>query len=151
MLTYELYPVAATMATVAESPRRTHALATGPDDPITPRTVPILTPTIQMSAPSPGEPMEITTPTSSTAPAVGSGSIGGSGGGGGATSGSKSPPESGGSGADDDRRPDPGNSSPPSDGPTPTNSSSMPAPSMAAAAVHQPKIVQTAFIHKLYK
>lgn len=27
----------------------------------------------------------------------------------------------------------------------------MPAPVAAAAAVHQPKIVQTAFIHKLYK
>ncbi|KAM5345778.1 hypothetical protein ACJ41O_011639 [Fusarium nematophilum] len=30
------------------------------------------------------------------------------------------------------------------------NSNSMPAPPPAAAAVHQPKIVQTAFIHKLY-
>lgn len=30
-------------------------------------------------------------------------------------------------------------------------SNSMPAPAIAAAAVHQPKIVQTAFIHKLYK
>ena len=27
----------------------------------------------------------------------------------------------------------------------------MPAPAAAAPAVHQPKIVQTAFIHKLYK
>lgn len=27
----------------------------------------------------------------------------------------------------------------------------MPAPAAAAAAIHQPKIVQTAFIHKLYK
>lgn len=30
-------------------------------------------------------------------------------------------------------------------------SNSMPAPAIAAAAIHQPKIVQTAFIHKLYK
>lgn len=39
------------------------------------------------------------------------------------------------------------NSSPPDQG----AASNMPAPPPAAAAVHQPKIVQTAFIHKLYK
>lgn len=40
-----------------------------------------------------------------------------------------------------------GNSSPPEQ---PSNSGNMSAPS-STAAVHQPKIVQTAFIHKLYK
>jgi hypothetical protein len=31
------------------------------------------------------------------------------------------------------------------------SSSNMPAPPTASSAIHQPKIVQTAFIHKLYK
>jgi hypothetical protein len=35
--------------------------------------------------------------------------------------------------------------------PEPHLSGSMAAPAAAAPAVHQPKIVQTAFIHKLYK
>ncbi|KAF4125886.1 HSF protein, partial [Geosmithia morbida] len=43
------------------------------------------------------------------------------------------------------------NASPPDTGNASTrNSSSMTAPPPAAAALHQPKIVQTAFIHKLY-
>ena len=92
-------------------------------------TIPIIsTPTIQMSAPSPGEPMEITTPTSSSAP----------------QSASKSPDgEPNGHAellngipkAEQQQQP----------------SATMAAPAAAAAAVHQPKIVQTAFIHKLYK
>lgn len=93
------------------------------------RTVPILTPTIQMSAPSPGEPMEITTPTNSSAPA----------------SATKSPDSdtnglndrSGGALSHNDHQHN--------------DNIIMPAPVAAAAAVHQPKIVQTAFIHKLYK
>lgn len=34
---------------------------------------------------------------------------------------------------------------------SPADTIIMPAPAAAAPAVHQPKIVQTAFIHKLYK
>ncbi|KAB5586070.1 HSF-type DNA-binding-domain-containing protein [Coniochaeta sp. 2T2.1] len=99
-----------------------------PEESMGARTVPILTPTIQMSAPSPGEPMEITTPTNSSAPA----------------SATKSP-ESDANGLSD------------RSGGTATQQNHqhndniiMPAPAAAAAAVHQPKIVQTAFIHKLY-
>jgi hypothetical protein len=115
----------ATMATATESPQR-HILSTdGPADQLLTRIVPIPTPKIQMSAPSPGEPMEITTPTSTSVTAP-----------------SKSPePEVNG-----DRSK---NSSPTE--PSSTDSMTMPAPPAAAAAVHQPKIVQTAFIHKLYK
>ena len=44
------------------------------------------------------------------------------------------------------------NSSPPDQSTNSQNNSNMPAPpTAAAAAIHQPKIVQTAFIHKLYK
>lgn len=78
-----------------------------------------------MSAPSPrGDPMDLTTPTSSSAPG----------------SSSKSPE---GDGHDQ-------NNSSSNDQHQATNAA-MPAPAIAAAAVHQPKIVQTAFIHKLYK
>ncbi|KAM0658016.1 hypothetical protein ACHAPH_006093 [Verticillium nonalfalfae] len=109
----------------------------------TTRIVPIPTPTIQTSAPSPGDPMEITTPT---------------------TAGGRSPPHSqngtsinggsnnnsngNGSGTPESsaKNTSPGASQPAG------HMSSMPAPpAAAAAAVHQPKIVQTAFIHKLYK
>ncbi|TDZ23212.1 Transcription factor SFL1 [Colletotrichum sidae] len=79
-----------------------------------------------MSAPSPGEPMEITPSThaSSTSPT------------------SKHDRES--NGASDRFK----NTSPIDQS---GNSVAMPAaPAAAAAAVHQPKIVQTAFIHKLY-
>ncbi|EEY19438.1 flocculation suppression protein [Verticillium alfalfae VaMs.102] len=108
----------------------------------TTRIVPIPTPTIQTSAPSPGDPMEITTPT---------------------TAGGRSPPHSqngtsinggsnnnsngNGSGTPESsaKNTSPGASQPAG------HMSSMPAPpAAAAAAVHQPKIVQTAFIHKLY-
>ncbi|KAI1479483.1 hypothetical protein K445DRAFT_14246 [Daldinia sp. EC12] len=96
------------------------------------RTVPIITtptsmPTIKMSAPSPsGEPMDITTPTNSSAP----------------QSARKS---SDGEGSDSNDRQNTAISGDPNSS---FASTTMPAP--AAAAVHQPKIVQTAFIHKLY-
>ncbi|XXG97716.1 hypothetical protein Hte_004025 [Hypoxylon texense] len=97
------------------------------------RTIPIITaptptPTIKMSAPSPsGEPMDITTPTNASAP----------------QSGSKS---SEGEGSDSNDRQNATLS-----GEQNPNSASNTMPAPAAAAVHQPKIVQTAFIHKLYK
>lgn len=90
------------------------------------RTVPILAPTIQMSAPSPGDPMDITTPTNSSAPA----------------SASKSPEADVKANEAATEHPQPA---------APAESIIMPAPAAAAPAVHQPKIVQTAFIHKLYK
>ncbi|KAI1765833.1 hypothetical protein GGR53DRAFT_245213 [Hypoxylon sp. FL1150] len=94
------------------------------------RTIPIITaptPTIKMSAPSPsGEPMEITTPTNSSAP----------------QSASKS---SEGEGSDSNDRQNATLS-----GEHNPNSASTTMPAPAAAAIHQPKIVQTAFIHKLY-
>ncbi|KAJ9132270.1 Transcription factor SFL1 [Pleurostoma richardsiae] len=82
-----------------------------------------------MSAPSPGEPMEITTPTNSSAPA----------------SSTKSP-----DGEASNIPPDQGNTNHTKNESGPGGSMTMPAPAAAAAAVHQPKIVQTAFIHKLY-
>ncbi|PNH32704.1 hypothetical protein VD0002_g5833 [Verticillium dahliae] len=110
----------------------------------TTRIVPIPTPTIQTSAPSPGDPMEITMPT---------------------TAGGRSPPHSqngtsinggsnnnGNGNGNGSGTPEPGakNTSPGASQPA-SHMSSMPAPpAAAAAAVHQPKIVQTAFIHKLY-
>ncbi|GJD01835.1 flocculation suppression protein [Colletotrichum higginsianum] len=78
-----------------------------------------------MSAPSPGDPMEITSPAnpSSTSPSSKSNDPGANG-----ASKNTSPIEH-----------------------SANNSLTMPAaPAAAAAAVHQPKIVQTAFIHKLY-
>lgn len=93
------------------------------------RTVPIIAPTILTSAPSPGEPMDITTPTNSSAPA----------------SATKSPdPEVKANGGPNERPPLQNEH-------TSAESIIMPAPAAAAPAVHQPKIVQTAFIHKLYK
>lgn len=95
-----------------------------------PRTVPILTPTIQMSGPPDSDPMDISTPTRSSGP----------------PSSTKSP------GTDTN-----GTSGDPMRGsniahPSSNNSLAMPAPPPAAApAVQGPKIVQTAFIHKLYK
>lgn len=118
------------MATMTESAAR-NLLIDRPEESMGARTVPILTPTIQMSAPSlsPGEPMEITTPTNSSAPA----------------SATKSP-------ASDANGPSdrPGGTAAHGDQQQNDNII-MPAPVAAAAAVHQPKIVQTAFIHKLYK
>lgn len=126
------------MAQVMDSPHRTH-LGEGlaRDDPMAPRTIPILTPSIQMSGPNDTEPMDIMTPTNSSAPA----------------SATKSP--------DGDRERDMNGASEPMrinnssrlDGQGHGNAMTMtmPAPTAAAAAVHGPKIVQTAFIHKLYK
>jgi len=115
------------MAAATESATR-HHLAEGPDDPMGARTIPIITPTIQMSAPSPGEPMDITTPTNSSAPA----------------SATKSPDSDKANGMNERLlQLSSGDHAPP-------DSIIMPAPVAAAAAVHGPKIVQTAFIHKLY-
>lgn len=104
------------------------------DDPLAPRTLPILTPTIQMSGPPDNDPMEITTPTNSSAPA----------------STTKSPDrerDTNGAAQDSLR-----NNITRPDGQPPSNPMAMAAPPPAAApAVGGPKIVQTAFIHKLYK
>ncbi|KAI1855306.1 hypothetical protein JX266_000171 [Neoarthrinium moseri] len=113
------------MATAIDSVPRNRVGNEPTEDMMGARTVPILTstptPTIKTSAPSPqGEPMEITTPTDSSAP----------------RGSSKSPDGEG--------------STPSNDQSTASSATSMPAPAIAAAAVHQPKIVQTAFIHKLY-
>ncbi|KAK0706477.1 HSF-type DNA-binding-domain-containing protein [Lasiosphaeria miniovina] len=116
------------MASAAESAPRNH-LVDGPEDLMGARTVPIITPTIQMSAPSPGEPMEITTPTSSSAPA----------------SATKSPDSDVNVNGYSER-----SNSVMQNDQLPMDNIIMPAPVAAAAAVHQPKIVQTAFIHKLY-
>ncbi|KAM0286637.1 hypothetical protein ACHAO9_008070 [Fusarium lateritium] len=95
------------------------------------RIIPIPTPTIKMSPPSNGDPMEITSPAPSS------------------NGNHNSDSET--NGKSNDR---------PKNSPAPdshgsnnnvNNSNSMPAPPPAAAAIHQPKIVQTAFIHKLYK
>lgn len=121
------FPFYPQMAQVMDSPHRSLlGDGHGKDDPMAPRTVPILTPTIQMSAPD-SEPMDITTPTNSSAPA----------------SATKSPDRE----RDRDTNGTPGRS----EGQGASSSMTMPAPTAAAAAVHGPKIVQTAFIHKLYK
>ncbi|KAK4247088.1 HSF-type DNA-binding-domain-containing protein [Corynascus novoguineensis] len=125
------------MAAATESATRTQSTQ-GSDPSMGARTIPIIAPTIQMSTPpSPGEPMDITTPTGSSAP----------------PSATKSP--------DRDVKPN-GTSNdrlqpPPSQHEQPSQENTMPAPSTtapaatpaAAPAVHQPK-VQTAFIHKLW-
>jgi hypothetical protein len=94
------------------------------------RIIPIPTPTIKMSPPSNGDPMEITSPAPSS------------------NGNHNSDSET--NGKSNDR---------PKNSPAPdshgsnnhaNNLNSMPAPPPAAAAIHQPKIVQTAFIHKLY-
>ncbi|KAI8944332.1 HSF-type DNA-binding-domain-containing protein [Xylaria longipes] len=118
-----------------------------PEDGVGVRTIPIITtpptptPTIKTSAPSPvaGEPMDITTPTSSSATQ----SVGRS---------------SDGDASDTNERKNTASSGERNSASTsnntmpapPTVPSSTSAPAAAAAAVHQPKIVQTAFIHKLY-
>lgn len=103
------------------------------DDPMAPRTVPILTPTIQMSGPSESDPMEIATPTNSSAP----------------PSASKSP-DGDTNGASEPMRHSHNHAR--ADAQAQSNNIAMPAPPPAAApAVQGPKIVQTAFIHKLYK
>ncbi|KAI5918787.1 hypothetical protein F4810DRAFT_690564 [Camillea tinctor] len=123
------------MSTAAESVLRNTSIAELQEG-MGARTIPIITtsaptPTIKMSAPEPaGDPMDITTPTNSSAPqSIGKASDGN-------TSDSN------------DRQ----NTAPLADHSLVSNSNTMPAPApaAAAAAVHQPKIVQTAFIHKLY-
>lgn len=105
----------------------------GKDDPMAPRTVPILTPTIQMSGPPESDPMEITTPTNSSAP----------------PSASKSP-DGDANGSSEPMRNNHGHAR--AETQAQSNTMTMPAPPPAAApAVQGPKIVQTAFIHKLYK
>ncbi|KAI1266338.1 HSF-type DNA-binding-domain-containing protein [Xylariaceae sp. FL1019] len=135
------------MATAAENVSRIPP-GREPDDMAQRTIVPIIattatpTPIIRTSAPSPstGDPMDITTPTSSSAPqSIGRSSDGDV------------------SDTNDQRKPTAGSSDQASGS---ASSNSMPAPSTvpssgsaptaAAAAVHQPKIVQTAFIHKLY-
>ncbi|KAJ0159024.1 Transcription factor SFL1 [Colletotrichum tanaceti] len=115
------------MATVTESPQRAPLHTDGHADLTSNRIIPIPTPTpsIQMSAPSPGDPMEITSPVnpSSTSP-------------------SSKANDPGANGASKNTSPIDHSAN---------NLLAMPAaPAAAAAAVHQPKIVQTAFIHKLY-
>ncbi|KAL5594048.1 hypothetical protein BROUX41_001100 [Berkeleyomyces rouxiae] len=157
------------MATVTENPHRfSMPIPEGRDDHAS-RVVPITTPTIRMSAPSPGDPMDISTSPTRSAPRNGSLApmlkI-------------EEPPN------------EPQNAGSPMDGVSSANQSSnnqnstngtaapnaatnanssavngtsngtssnsnpstatMPAPPNAGAAAHQPKIVQTAFIHKLY-
>ncbi|KAK1534129.1 HSF-type DNA-binding protein, partial [Colletotrichum costaricense] len=115
------------MATVTESPQRAPLPANGHADLIPNRIVPIPTPTptIQMSAPSPGEPMEITSSNNAST-----------------TSPSSKHNDTDANGASKHTSPTDQSAN---------NSIAMPAaPAAAAAAVHQPKIVQTAFIHKLY-
>jgi hypothetical protein len=83
-----------------------------------------------MSTPSPGEPMEITTPTGSSAP----------------PSATKSPDRDArvNGGASDRLQP------PASQHEQPPAENTMPAPAPTSQPVHQPK-VQTAFIHKLWR
>lgn len=133
---------------------------------MTARTIPIINPTIQMSAPSPGDPMEITTPTDSSPPPLTASSV-------------KSPdrdtltastrsvsvtiPTTAVAAANKNGTspivPTISMSGPPEPAPKTESqqsqslsaaSSGSSAPTAAAPAVHQPKIVQTAFIHKLY-
>ncbi|KAK1772404.1 transcription factor SFL1 [Phialemonium atrogriseum] len=115
------------MSTATESAPRDRYLNARLEESMGARTVPILTPTIQMSAPSPGDPMEITTPTNSSAPPSATKSPGSDANGMSEHSGTTSQNEQ-----------------------SPADTIIMPAPAAAAPAVHQPKIVQTAFIHKLY-
>ncbi|KAI8634105.1 HSF-type DNA-binding-domain-containing protein [Xylariaceae sp. FL1651] len=137
------------MATATE-----HAPRSAPgrelDEGLGARTIPIITtaptptPIIKTSAPSPvaGDPMDITTPTSSSvAQSTGRSSDGDTS----DTNDRKNPASAGEQSFVNMSNAMPAPSTVPSVTPTPT-----PAPAAAAAAVHQPKIVQTAFIHKLY-
>ncbi|KAL2020134.1 hypothetical protein VTK56DRAFT_8739 [Thermocarpiscus australiensis] len=119
------------MATVAESAPRNHSVER-PEDAMGVRTVPIIAPTIQMSAPSPGEPMDITSPTNSNSPAP--------------ASAAKIPESDMKVNGTTSERPQ----AAPQNEQAPAENITMPAPVAAAPALHQPKIVQTAFIHKLY-
>ncbi|KAK5635190.1 hypothetical protein RRF57_010902 [Xylaria bambusicola] len=119
-----------------------------PEDGLTARTIPIITtpptptPIIKTSAPSPvaGDPMDIATPTSSSAAqSIGRGSDGGDASDTNERKNIAPPTEQNLASTSNNTMPAP-----------PTVPSSTSAPAAAAAAVHQPKIVQTAFIHKLY-
>lgn len=134
-------PSAYQMAQVMERSPHTMPLNEGHarDDPSAPRTVvPIrTTPTIQMSGPPESDQMDIATPTNSSAPA----------------SATKSPDRDNSThtnGAHDSLRSH--NIRSDSQAAASANQMAMAAPPpAAAAAVQGPKIVQTAFIHKLYK
>ena len=98
----------------------------GPNDP---RTIPIIqTPTLQTTAPLPGDPMEVTPPSSAMmAPPA------------------RTSPDNDTNGVHDQMGVGMGDQ---------PSSGSLAGPSAAAAAAagaQQPKVVQTAFIHKLYK
>lgn len=117
-----------------------HRSRDGAQDLASTRVVPVPTPEIQMSAPSPAEPMDVGSPTMHDNIPPESASDGGNANGH-ALNGSSPAPA-----------PVSATGNPiPSEQLSNANSNSMPAPPAAAAAVHQPKIVQTAFIHKLYK
>ena len=115
------------MATRIASPQITTTLATDAPHLMGPRIVPVSAPSSTMSATNPGEPMEISSPTNTSSHSQGQ--------------------DSDLNGKNTDRS----KNSPPDHSSNSNLHSSMPAPPPAAAAVHQPKIVQTAFIHKLYK
>ncbi|KAL0471054.1 HSF-type DNA-binding domain-containing protein [Neurospora intermedia] len=139
------------MATATESAPRNH-LADKPENSMGGRNLSIITPTIQMSAP-PDDPMDITSGNSSSSSSnSNSNSINNN-----ATmsapsnSDSLPPPKSPvedtlNAQAAPNGRPQLSSAN---DQLSPDNII-MPAPAAAAPAVHQPKIVQTAFIHKLY-
>ncbi|SPO03950.1 related to heat shock transcription factor HSF21 [Cephalotrichum gorgonifer] len=144
------------MAAATDASHRNSLAAESAEDSLPSRIVPIPTPTpmILMSAPSPGDPMDVSSPVKSSASmppeSNHDGSDGGNGNPNGAGVNGSAPPSS---------APTSASSSAPSAMPNSnsneqlatSNSNSMPAPpTTAAAAVHQPKIVQTAFIHKLY-
>lgn len=132
------------MAASTEGEPRDRPAEQRPGDPTGDRTAPMACPTIQTTAPPPGEPMDVT-PTNSSAPAAAAKSPG------------KDVKPNGGA----SERPQPAaqqneqataaTSSATGTTSAPAENVAAPAPAAAAPAVHQPKIVQTAFIHKLYK
>lgn len=133
------------MAAATDASHRNPMVAEPAEDSGAARVVPIPTPRIQMSAPSPTDhPMDISSPPKSSNMPEPSSKPADAGSNGAKANGSTSPsaPASSTTGAGKT-----GSAEKPA-----SNSNSMPAPpATAAPAVHQPKIVQTAFIHKLYK
>ncbi|KKA26684.1 hypothetical protein TD95_001638 [Thielaviopsis punctulata] len=127
------------MAAVTESPHRfPMGISEGHEDHSS-RVVPIPTPTIKMSAPSPGDPMDITTSPSRKAPRNGS-----------LVPIPKIDAPSHEGAANENSAPAHNGTNSSNSAPSNSSNSNMPAPPNASAAAHQPKIVQTAFIHKLY-
>lgn len=114
------------MATSIESSRIATHMPDAPPEPVGARVVPISTPTISMSAPSPGDPMEGTSPTSEP--------------------GHDRSNETSNGRPDDRTKEDNAADQGPS-----SAASSMPAPPPGATGSVQTKVVQTAFIHKLYR